>query len=88
VNGVLTDSHLGCLSLRAQVGTLYGPAFEIPVSRSGLPPSFAEGYGRASVMARGGGGEAMFETDDDRKAFLSRLGRCAGATVGGSMPGC
>jgi len=26
------------------------------------------------VMARGDGGDAVFEADDDRKAFLSRLG--------------
>jgi hypothetical protein len=31
------------------------------------------------VMARGDGGDAVFETDDDRKAFLSRLGEVCGS---------
>jgi putative transposase len=30
------------------------------------------------VMARGDGGKAVFETDDDRKSFVFRLGQvCA-----------
>jgi hypothetical protein len=68
------DSHSACLSLARRAGNPDGPTLEIPVSWSGLPPSFAEGYGRAGVMARGDGGDAVFETADDRRAFLPRLG--------------
>ena len=35
------------------------------------------------VMARGDGGDAVFETDDDRRAFLSRLGEVNGGSVNG-----
>ena len=31
------------------------------------------------VMARGGGGKTIFEADDDRKAFLFRLGQVCGS---------
>jgi putative transposase len=31
------------------------------------------------VMARGDGGKAVFETDDDRHAFISRLGQVCGS---------
>jgi len=31
------------------------------------------------VMARGDGGKVVFETDDDRKAFVSRLGQVCGS---------
>jgi hypothetical protein len=31
------------------------------------------------VMARGNGGDAIFVTDDDRKAFLHQLGQVCGS---------
>ncbi len=31
------------------------------------------------VMARGDGGKNVFETDDDRKAFVHRLGQVSGS---------
>jgi|GEM_PF-1703217 len=35
------------------------------------------------VMARGDGGKAIFDDDDDRKAFLFRLGKVRGVRAGG-----
>jgi hypothetical protein len=40
------------------------------------------------VMARGNGGDAIFVTDDDRKAFSTGWDRSVAATAGSSTRGC
>ena len=46
-----------------------------------------DGNAGTSVMARGDGGKTVFETDDDRKSFVFRLGQVCGSH-GWRMPGC
>ncbi len=62
--------------------------FRLPTGPMARPLRFQYSGAVYNVMARGDGGDVVFETDDDRKAFLSRLGEVCESTAGGSMPGC